>query len=188
MEENNKMFICDICDIHKLINETFIKTNEICICNNCNIKGKFQKYCDKCFKQFSFEEIKFLSLNYKKVIKCVSCIADLNDKKLELIFLNYKYNNIYTENKYTLKNDINYKSKYEELIQNINNFLDFVEVKKIDEAEEIFLNQKNYINMINKIIFENNLSGIEEISKIIEEKNKYKKKYKNLQKLLKEDL
>lgn len=42
--------------------------------------------------------------------------------------------------------------------------------------------------MINKIIFENNLSGIEEISKIIEEKNKYKKKYKNLQKLLKEDL
>lgn len=92
MEESEGFIPCNICELEKEYHDDIFQTYEIAICDDCNIPEIFNDTCYGCDKIFPDEEIDFLVFAFKKVIKCVQCLAQTNDIELEKTFLNYRYN------------------------------------------------------------------------------------------------
>lgn len=185
-DEYEGTFDCSICKLEKPYHEDIFEINEIMVCDDCNVEDTFQENCYDCMRELSGIEIEFLIHKFNKVIKCVQCLSNDNDKKLELSFYNYKY-----LNKKVIPNEDEkyiYMFKYKELTRNVNKILEISDSKNIDDAINTFSQIKKENTEFIQIIQDNpELECPKDISIIIEERNKYKKKVKNFVQKLKEN-
>lgn len=184
--EYDGTFDCTICGLEKGYHEEIFETQNIMICDECNVEGVFQECCKQCDRIFSDIELEFLINKFNKVIECVQCLSNDKDKKLELSYYNFKYLN----KKTTPNTDEKYKLKFEneELLIKVNKLLEISNSQNIDDAINTFSIFKKENSEFIKIIQDNpELTCPEDIAKIINEKNKYKSRCKYVVDLLKKN-